>query len=107
MVSTSNATFSRKGTRTMKKNLRSIIFASAISTVGALGLAGAVAVPAASGAVVFSGGSGASTSDTATTVTPQSHTATPPAPTVTEVSTSPTTSKGIDKGFDVLALEQW
>jgi hypothetical protein len=26
---------------------------------------------------------------------------------VTEVSTSPTTSKGIDKGFDVLALEQW
>ena len=92
----------------MKKNLRSIIFASAISTVGALGIAGAVAVPAASGAVVFSGGSGSSTSGTATTVTQsQSQTATPPAPTVTEVSTSPTTSKGIDKGFDVLALEQW
>jgi hypothetical protein len=75
----------------MRKNLRSIVFAGAISMVGTLGIAGVVAGPVASAGAV-----------------PPSHTAPPPPPpTVTVVSTSTTTTSTIDHGFDVLRLVQW
>jgi hypothetical protein len=89
----------------MKKNLRSIIFAGAISTVGALGIAGVVAVPVASAAVI-SHNTG-SASDTTTAVTPSQNATPAPQPPVTEQSTGTSTTSTVDQGWDILLLHPW
>jgi hypothetical protein len=73
------------------KNLRTIIFTGALSTVGALGIASAVAVPVASAARITGSGTAAPAPSSTVTIV-QSHTAAPTAPVAVSVTTTATSS---------------